>query len=229
MFNSGKVVKLYYDVASPYSWLAFEVLFRYRNVWNIDIKLKPAYLGGVIHGSGNQPPGFIPNKMQYMASDLKLLSEYFGVPIFKPPNLYGKGIQSTSHSLLPVHVCFSWTAVAEQEKKGDVLLERVSRELWKRMWCTHQDVTQPASFIEVGLKAGLSTNEAEEILTLAKSQPIKDKLKSVTKEALGPCFGLPFIVCHVNGKAEVFFGSDRFDLMAYFIGNYKDKNYNVDG
>jgi len=36
------------------------------------------------------------------------------------------------------------------------------------------------------------------------------------------CFGLPFIVCHVNGKAEVFFGSDRFELMAYFIGNYKE-------
>jgi len=39
-------------------------------------------------------------------------------------------------------------------------------------------------FAQVGLNAGLSTNEVEEILTLAKSQPIKDKLKSVTKEAL---------------------------------------------
>ncbi|KAK7147166.1 hypothetical protein R3I94_009876 [Phoxinus phoxinus] len=210
MISSGKVVKLYYDVASPYSWLAFEVLFRYRNVWNIDLKLKPAYLGGVIHGSGNQPPAFIPNKMQYMASDLKLLSEYFGVPMFKPSKLY------ETDSLFPMRFV---TAVAEQHKEGDGLVERVSRELWKRMWRTHQDITQPASFIEAGLKAGLSTNEVEENLTLAKSQPIKDKLKSVTKEALEfKCFGLPFIVCHVNGKAEVFFGSDRFELMAYFIG-----------
>lgn len=39
-------------------------------------------------------------------------------------------------------------------------------------------------FAQAGLKAGLSTNEVEEILNLAKSQPIKDKLKSVTQEAL---------------------------------------------
>ncbi|XP_016121265.1 glutathione S-transferase kappa 1-like, partial [Sinocyclocheilus grahami] len=77
----------------------------------------------------------------------------------------------------------------------------------------------PSSLTEAGLKAGLSANELEEFLTLSKSQPIKDRLKSVTREALEyKCFGLPFIVCHVNGKAEVFFGSDKFELMAYFIG-----------
>jgi len=48
-------------------------------------------------------------------------------------------------SLVPMRFV---TAVAEQDKEGD-LLERVSRELWKRMWCTHQDITQPASLIEV--------------------------------------------------------------------------------
>lgn len=31
-------------------------------------------------------------------------------------------------------------------------------------------------------------------------------------------FGFPLIVCHVNGKPEVFFGSDRFELMAHCIG-----------
>ncbi len=40
------------------------------------------------------------------------------------------------------------TAVAEREKEGD-MLERVSVELWKRMWRTHQDITQPASLTEV--------------------------------------------------------------------------------
>ncbi len=40
------------------------------------------------------------------------------------------------------------TVVSEKEKKGDTL-ERVSTELWKRMWRTHQDITQPASLTEV--------------------------------------------------------------------------------
>ncbi|XP_056114450.1 glutathione S-transferase kappa 1-like [Rhinichthys klamathensis goyatoka] len=214
MSSPRKVVELFYDVVSPYSWLAFEVLCRYRNIWNIDLKFKPAFLGGVMQGSGNRPPAVIPNKFYYMNTDLKRLSEYFVVPLNPPSNpveaMFEKGSLNAMRFV---------TAVAEKDKEGDVLVERVSRELWKRIWSTDQDITQPASFIEVGLKAGLSANEVEEILTLAKSQPIKDKLKSVTQEVLEyRCFGFPCTVCHVNGKAEVFFGSDRFELMAHCIG-----------
>ena len=32
-------------------------------------------------------------------------------------------------------------------------------------------------------------------------------------------FGAPFIVAHVNGEKEVFFGSDRMELLAYVLGN----------
>ncbi|KAL1259686.1 hypothetical protein QQF64_010263 [Cirrhinus molitorella] len=210
MSSSRKVVELFYDVTSPYSWLAFEVLCRYRNVWNINLKFKPAFLGGVIYGSGNHPPALNPKKLLYMVSDLTLLSEYFGVPIFQPSYRPEKGSLNAMRFV---------TAVSEREKQGD-MLERVSRELWKRKWRSHKDITQPTSLTEAGIKAGLPSNEVKEILTLSASQPIKDKLKSVTQEALEYkcCFGLPFIVCHVNGKSEVFFGSDRFEVMAYFIG-----------
>ncbi|XP_051722024.1 glutathione S-transferase kappa 1 [Ctenopharyngodon idella] len=214
MSSPRKVVELFYDVVSPYSWLAFEVLCRYRNVWNIELKFKPAYLGGVMHGSGNRPPGVVPNKFLYMNQDLKRLSEYFVIPLSPPSNPFEAMFEKGSLNAMRFV-----TAVAEKDKEEHVLVERVSRELWKRIWSTDQDITQPASFTEAGLKAGLSTNEVEEILNLAKSQPIKDKLKSVTQEALDyQCFGFPCIVCHMNGKAEVFFGSDRFELMAHCIG-----------
>uniref|UniRef100_A0A8C1JCX5 Glutathione S-transferase kappa n=1 Tax=Cyprinus carpio TaxID=7962 RepID=A0A8C1JCX5_CYPCA len=209
MASSRKMVEFFYDIVSPYSWMAFEVLCRYRNVWNIDLKFKPALLGGVFRGSGNQEPGLVQNKFSYMVTDLKQLSEFFGVPV-NPPLPGKKGTLNMMRFV---------TAVAEKEKERGVLVERVSRELWKNIWSTHQDITHPASLTEAGLKAGLSANEVEELLILSKSQQIKDKLKSVTQEALDyQSFGLPFIVCHVNGKAEVFFGSDRFELMAHRIG-----------
>ncbi|XP_043108806.1 glutathione S-transferase kappa 1-like [Puntigrus tetrazona] len=209
MSSSRKTIELFYDVISPYSWLAFEVLCRYRNVWNIDLKFKPAYLSGIIYSSGNNPPGMNPSKLLYMVSELTLLSQYFGVPMFRPSNI------SVKDSLNAMRFV---TAVAERGREGDTL-ERLSVELWKRKFHVHQDITQPASLTEAGLKAGLSANQVDEFLTLSNSQLIKDKLKSVTQEAVEKkCFGLPFFVCHMNGKAEVFFGSDKFELMAYFIG-----------
>ncbi|XP_016122267.1 glutathione S-transferase kappa 1-like [Sinocyclocheilus grahami] len=86
MFSSRKIINLFYDVASPYSWLAFEVCNVFR-LWNVNLKFKPTYLGGVIYGSGNKPPGLNPSKLLYMDSDLTLLSEYFGVPMFRPSSL----------------------------------------------------------------------------------------------------------------------------------------------
>uniref|UniRef100_A0A3B1JQP6 Glutathione S-transferase kappa n=1 Tax=Astyanax mexicanus TaxID=7994 RepID=A0A3B1JQP6_ASTMX len=213
MSSSRKVVELFYDVVSPYSWLGFEILCRYKTVWNIELQLRPAFLGGVIKESGNSSAALVPNKLLYARSDLKRLSQYFSVLLCFPENFhnaYAKGSLSAMRFL---------TAVSEKQNSGDVMIERVSREIWKRMWSADQDITLPASFSEAGLKAGLSATEVEELLQLSKCQLVKDRLKLTTEEAVKHmAFGFPLIVCHVDGKAETFFGSDRFEVMAHCIG-----------
>uniref|UniRef100_A0A3B1JVL8 Glutathione S-transferase kappa 1 n=1 Tax=Astyanax mexicanus TaxID=7994 RepID=A0A3B1JVL8_ASTMX len=179
MSSSRKVVELFYDVVSPYSWLGFEVLCRYRNVWNIELRLRPSLLGGVMKESGNRPPAMVPNKAVYMQSDLNRLAKYFSVPVCFPENpfevMFEKGSLNAMRFL---------TAVSEKETSGDVMLERVSREIWKRIWSNDQDITLPESLSEAGLKAGLSATEVEELLQLYKSQPVKDRLKHTTEEAV---------------------------------------------
>ncbi|XP_041798040.1 glutathione S-transferase kappa 1-like [Chelmon rostratus] len=212
--TSKKVVELFYDVVSPYSWLGFEVMCRYRNVWNIDLKLRPAFLGGIMQGSGNKPPGLVPNKFMYMSKDLRRLSGYFGVPLQLPSDpfevMFKKGSLSAMRFV---------AAIQEREKGGDQQVEKVSRELWRRIWSEDKDITEPKSLSEAGRKAGLSDNEIEEALVLSTSKEIKDKLKSTTQFALdNGAFGFPMLVCHVDGKPEMFFGSDRFELMAHCIG-----------
>ncbi|XP_010883252.1 glutathione S-transferase kappa 1 [Esox lucius] len=214
MANSRKVIEFFYDVVSPYSWLGFEVLCRYRNVWNVDVKLRPAFLAGVMQGSGNKPPGLTPNKFLYMAKDLHRLSQYFQVPLNVPSNpfeaMFEKGTLSAMRFV---------TALQESEVGGDKQVEQVSRELWTRIWSLDKDISQPGSVSEAAVKAGLSASDVEELLKLSTSKQIKDKLKSATQEALDHGgFGFPLLVCHVNGKAEVFFGSDRFELIAHCIG-----------
>lgn len=212
--TSKKVIELFYDVVSPYSWLGFEVMCRYRNVWNIDLKLRPAFLGGVMQGSGNKPPGVIPNKFMYMGKDLSRLSEYLDVPLQYPADpfevMFKKGSLSAMRFV---------TAVQAKAKSGDKQVELVSRELWRRIWSEDKDITEPASIAEAAVKAGIPESAIKELLELSASKEIKDKLKLSTQEALDyGAFGFPMLVCHVDGKPEMFFGSDRFELLAHCIG-----------
>ncbi|XP_032415392.1 glutathione S-transferase kappa 1 [Xiphophorus hellerii] len=212
--TSKKVVELFYDVVSPYSWLGFEVICRYRNVWNIELKFRPAFLGGIMHGAGNKPPGLVPNKFSYMTKDLHRASKYFDVPLHPPTDpfevMFKKGTLSAMRFV---------TAVQHMEQGGDKQVEQVSRELWRRIWSEDKDATKPESFSEAAKKAGLSDSEIEKALKLCTSQEIKDKLKHSTEEALKyGAFGFPMLICHIDGKPEMFFGSDRFELMANCIG-----------
>ncbi|XP_037129307.1 glutathione S-transferase kappa 1-like [Syngnathus acus] len=210
--TSKKVIELFYDVVSPYSWLAFEVMCRYRTVWNIDLKLRPAFLGGVMQGAGNKPPGMVPTKFLYMNKDLARLAEYFNIPLHSPADpveaIFNKGSLNAMRFVKAV-----------QETGGDQQVEKVSRELWRRIWSQDKDITEPASLAEAAQKAGLGRSEVEELQKLCTTQEIKDKLKRSTQDALEyGAFGFPMMVCHTNGKAEMFFGSDRFEVMAHCLG-----------
>ncbi|XP_057689316.1 glutathione S-transferase kappa 1 [Corythoichthys intestinalis] len=212
--TSKKVVELFFDVVSPYSWLAFEVMCRYKNVWNIDLKLRPAFLGGVMQGSGNKPPGLVPNKFLFMGKDLDRLAEYFNVPLHPPSDpaeaMFRKGSLNAMRFV---------KAVQEKDPGGDQQVEKVSRELWRRIWSEDKDITEPASLAEAAQKAGLKGSEIEELQKMCTTQEIKDKLKKSTQDALDyGAFGFPLIICHINGKPEMFFGSDRFELMAHCLG-----------
>ncbi|XP_061770927.1 glutathione S-transferase kappa 1-like [Nerophis ophidion] len=212
--SSKRVVELFYDVVSPYSWLAFEVMCRYRTVWNIDLKLRPAFLGGVMQASGNKPPGLVPNKFAFMNNDLRRLAKYFNVPLQSPADpfeaMFDKGSLTAMRFV---------QAVQAKETGGDQQVEKVSRELWKRIWSEDKDITEPASLAEAAQRAGLSSSQIEEVQKLYTTQDIKDKLKSTTQAAMDyGAFGFPMLVCHIDGKTEMFFGSDRFELMAHCLG-----------
>ncbi|XP_065199233.1 glutathione S-transferase kappa 1-like [Sycon ciliatum] len=206
-------VNLYYDITSPYSWLAFEVLCRYRDLWQMDLKLQPVFLSGIRNITGNQLKNVPPQRANYVVKDLKRLAELMDVPLVMKSECWQ---YTMTQGTLPVQRFL--TAMAQHCPEH---LEHVSRQLWVRLWSKGKEVHEEETFHEVCAKAGMSTGTAEELCRLAQTPEIKDKLKAATQEAVDVgAYGLPVFTIQLSkfSKPQMFFGSDRLELMAFLAG-----------
>ncbi|KAI0224883.1 Glutathione S-transferase kappa 1 [Lamellibrachia satsuma] len=208
-----KTVELFYDVVSPYSWIAFEVLLRYQTKWNLDLKLKPFFLSAIMNESGNHPPGMVPNKATYMVHDLARCRRHFQVPLRIPSNPM-ETVFSPRSTLTAMRLL---TAVDMEQPQ---FIEKLSRQLWIQIWNKDRNLQETDVLAEAAARAGLSKTLIANMMSLCQDKAVKDRLRSFTQEALDHgAFGAPTIVaydtCH---KTHMVFGSDRFHFLADILG-----------
>ncbi|KAJ7335708.1 hypothetical protein JRQ81_013649 [Phrynocephalus forsythii] len=209
--SSKKRVDFFYDVLSPYSWLGFEILCRYRPIWNMELCLRPVFLAGIMKESGNQPPAMLPKRGEYMFKDIKRLAKFYQVPVQMPRDFMGTVIKKGSLAAMRFV-----TAVDLTEPQ---FVESVSREFWLRIWSRDEDITQPDSILAAAAKAGLSAGQAQKLLEMSTSSEVKDRLKTTTDEVLKyGAFGVPCSVIYVDDKPQLLFGSDRLELLGHLLG-----------
>lgn len=206
-------IDFYYDIVSPYTYIGFEVLCRHRAVWNLAINFRPFFLGGVMKGANNRPPGVVPHKADYMMKfDLPRLAKHFGVPLVMNDSvierMFNVGTMPTMRFL---------TAIQEQQPDA---VEPVSRQLFQRLFHRHQDVAEPSSLREAAEAAGLSADVTAAALADIAKDSVKARLKATTEEAVAlGAFGSPTFVVHTAaGAKEMVFGSDRFHIIADLLG-----------
>uniref|UniRef100_A0A8C9JDL9 Glutathione S-transferase kappa 1 n=1 Tax=Panthera tigris altaica TaxID=74533 RepID=A0A8C9JDL9_PANTA len=168
MMPAPRTLELFYDVLSPYSWLGFEVLCRYKKLWNINLQLRPSLIAAIMKDSGS-------------LSAMRFL-----------------------------------TAVNLEHPK---MLEKVSRELWMRVWSRDEDISEPKSILAAAEKAGMSTEQAQGLLEKISTPKVKNELRDTTNAACKyGAFGLPVTVAHLDGQTHMLFGSDRMELLAHLLG-----------
>ncbi|NXT19618.1 GSTK1 transferase, partial [Syrrhaptes paradoxus] len=205
------VVELFYDVVSPYSWLGFEVLCRYQHIWNVDLRFRPAFLGGIMQATGNKPPAILPKRAEYLQKDIKRMAKYYQVPVQISEGDFQRVL---GKSTLPAMRFI--TAIDMTEPR---YLEPLSREFWIRFWSQHEDISQPENMLAVAGQAGLSSELAQKLLEMISSPAVKNRLKETTEEAIKyGAFGMPAVVAHLDGEPHLFFGSDRLELLGSVIG-----------
>lgn len=206
----GTKIRLFYDVVSPYSWIAFEHLIKLRDgPWKtlVSIELEPFFLGGVMKNAENVPPGSNPRKAMYMGKyDLPRLSRLHRLPLTQP-------------KIFPLNTLKAQRCLAHiRHSSSEEVLIAASRALWNEYWGG-------------GKNGGDLSNEATLAIVLGQSEETirqwtqggqeKKWLEEATGQALqAGAYGAPFMLISKPGGQDVepFFGSDRFELIAYVFG-----------
>ncbi|RWS01726.1 Glutathione S-transferase kappa 1-like protein [Dinothrombium tinctorium] len=215
MAKSKIRVDLFYDVISPYSWVAFELLCRNRSVWNsMQLNLRPFLLGAIMKESGNKPPMFVENKSRYMMNEFALLNKYYQIPLKIPSNFTELAIKKGSLRAMRF-------VTATDLVTNSTQTEHVSRELWKRIFTNEPglDISEESSFREVADKLAFESSLFERILKAMDEDETKQRLKQNTEEALREgAFGAPTILVHKADTTHMLFGSDKIELLAFLLG-----------
>lgn len=192
-------LELFYDIVSPYSYLAFVALHRYQQAWDLDLVLRPAFLGGVMAETGNVPPASLPARAPYMLRDVARNSRYFDLPMAMPEEFPGKTLNAM-RLLIVV------------KDAMPALLSPLSRALWERHWGLGKEVHDPGTLASICTTVGVDPA----LVARTSEQATKDALKAATDEAVRRgAFGFPAMFTDVDGDDELFFGSDRLNLLAH--------------
>lgn len=192
-----KTVEFYYDLVSPYSYLAQTQLWGLAEGLGAEVVLRPMLLGGVHRATGNQAPIETPPKAAYQERDLWRWAAVYGVP-FRLPDPF------------PFRTLKTMRACAFCERDGG--LEEFTRAAFRLYWeegggpvGTGGDEDEPVR--EAARRAGL---DPERVLEGAGRPEAKEGLKLATGAAVERgVFGAPTFF--VGG--DMFFGNDRLHFV----------------
>lgn len=190
-----KEFEFLYDIVSPTAYLAWHAAPVTAQAIGADIVFTPVFLGGIMQGAGNQPPGRVPAKGRYLGIDIPRCARHVGIPFHFNP-------------AFPMNTLTVQRATVGMEDAED---RRRFAEA-----CFHHSWGRPDT-IDLGTEEGLGAVceaegfDFERIRALAADPENKARLKANTDHAVERgVFGAPtFFV-----GDEIFFGHDRLDYVA---------------
>ena len=189
-----KSVEFYFDLGSPYSYLAYYRLLQMAERQEIQIVYKPILLGGVFKATGNRSPIEIPVKGAYSILDMQRWAEYYHIPMQMNPHF--------PMNTLTLMRILTGVQLLHLEK-----FEQVLKLLFDAMFGTPQNLNEPNVLAEVLKPSGFSV---EDIMSMVQSDVVKQKLITETEQAIQRgLFGAPtFFV-----GDEMYWGQDRLHFV----------------
>lgn len=179
-------IEFFYDVASPYSYLAAARIERVAGAAGVPVRWRPFLLGGVFKASGNDMPAAVAVRGRYMLKDLQRGAEREGTPFRFDPSF-------PTNSLRVMRIL----AAAE----GTPALVPLTHAFFRALWVDGRDLKDDGVVREL-------LGEHADLLDAASTPEVKDRLRATTDEAVARgAFGAPTLLV----GDELFFGNDRLD------------------
>jgi len=186
-------VEFHFDFGSPNAYLSHLVIPGITRRTGARFEYVPVLLGGVFKLTGNRSPAEtlvgIKNKPEYERLETRRFIERRGITTFHP------------NPFFPVNTLVLMRAAIAAQKLD--VFERYVDEVYPHMWSDPKKLDDPAV-----LRAALlgSDLDAEQLLTMAQTQEVKDALLANTQRSVDRgTFGSPTLYV----EDQIFFGKDR--------------------
>jgi 2-hydroxychromene-2-carboxylate isomerase len=191
-------LELFYDVGSPWTYLAFHRIEEVAAEGGAELVWKPILVGGVFNAVN---PGVYaaranPTKPRwdYMAKDLQDWARLYGLRIVWPPSVFPLNSVKAMRGAL----------VAFDAGRG----VEFSRTAFEAYWGEDRDLSRDEVLADVAVRAGL---DPAELLARISTPAIKQRLRANTDELVARGgFGSPTVF--VDGD-DMYFGNDRLVLV----------------
>ena len=187
-----KKIDFYFDISSPYSYLAHEQIKRFEKENKIKVNYMPILLGGIHQLANITAPGLNPSRAKHMIKDLKICADWFKVKF-------------QFNRYFPLKTVNIMRGALVAEKEG--FLNNYVEQFYKAAWVDSLNLND-GKILERFIK-NMDINPKSFIEKLS-DQKIKDDLKTKTSNAFKKgVFGAPtFIV-----GSKMFFGQDRLEFV----------------
>lgn len=185
-----KRVDFYFDLSSPYSYLAATQMRGLGERTGAAVVWKPMVLGAVFKAVGNEMPARLPAKGRWMWRDLTHWAAHYGVPW-----------RMSSH--FPVNAIKAMRLVLVDEARA----AEVALAAFSAMWVDDRNISEEPELRRIAERAGLDPQAA---LQAIEDPKIKERLRANTDEAVARgAFGAPTFVV----GDELFWGNDRLHFV----------------
>ena len=182
-------IDFYFDVISPYSYIAHKKIQKIKESQKIIFNYKPILLGGLHNLAGISAPAFNKYKMKNMQSDCELVSK-------KNDILFKWNLKFPINSL---SIMRGYLSVNDNRKNEYVDI------FFNAYWKDNLDLSSEKEFSKLLENLKIDTKI---FFKKIKEESIKDDLKKLTSDAFNKeVFGAPTFIA--NNK--IFWGQDRLE------------------